>query len=182
MVKTKRVLALVGFLAGLLGILVGLSALFVPKNNMSEFGMEEVTANGILGERENSIDVLVLGDSEAYSSITPMDLWRDKGYTAYVCGTSSQTLDYTLELFIRALENQKPKVVILETDAIYREVPSQKAIFTWLANHLAVFRYHNRWKTLSWNDFLGKPISRGPMTGKGTATMPPSPGQTPGSI
>ena len=61
MVKTKRVLALVGFLAGLLGILVGLSALFVPKNNMSEFGMEEVTANGILGERENSIDVLVLG-------------------------------------------------------------------------------------------------------------------------
>ena len=34
MVKTKRVLALVGFLAGLLGILVGLSALFVPKNNM----------------------------------------------------------------------------------------------------------------------------------------------------
>ena len=143
MVKTKRVLALVGFLAGLLGILVGLSALFVPKNNMSEFGMEEVTANGILGERENSIDVLVLGDSEAYSSITPMDLWRDKGYTAYVCGTSSQTLDYTLELFIRALENQKPKVVILETDAIYREVPSQKAIFTRLANHLAVFRYHN---------------------------------------
>ena len=156
MVKTKRVLALVGFLAGLLGILVGLSALFVPKNNMSEFGMEEVTANGILGERENSIDVLVLGDSEAYSSITPMDLWRDKGYTAYVCGTSSQTLNYTLELFIRALENQKPKVVILETDAIYREVPSQKAIFTRLANHLAVFRYHNRWKTLSWNDFLGE--------------------------
>ena len=156
MVKTKRVLALVGFLAGLLGILVGLSTLFVPKNNMSEFGMEEVTANGILGERENSIDVLVLGDSEAYSSITPMDLWRDKGYTAYVCGTSSQTLDYTLELFIRALENQKPKVVILETDAIYREVPSQKAIFTRLANHLAVFRYHNRWKTLSWNDFLGE--------------------------
>ena len=85
-----------------------------------------------------------------------MDLWRDKGYTAYVCGTSSQTLDYTLELFIRALENQKPKVVILETDAIYREVPSQKAIFTRLANHLAVFRYHNRWKTLSWNDFLGE--------------------------
>ena len=61
MVKTKRVLALVGFLAGLLGILVGLSALFVPKNNMSEFGMEEVTANGILGEVSPAMAAAVSG-------------------------------------------------------------------------------------------------------------------------
>ena len=81
MTKGKRALALLAFFGGLLGILLGLSALFQPKNNMSEFGMEEVSANGILGERRDSVDLLVLGDSEAYSSVSPMELWRDRGYT-----------------------------------------------------------------------------------------------------
>lgn len=156
MIKTKRAVALLVFFAGLLGILLGLSALFQPKNNMSEFGMEEVSANGILGERRDSVDLLVLGDSEAYSSVSPMELWRDRGYTGYVCGTSSQTLDYTLELLTRALEDQRPRVVLLETNAIYRLVPAQKLVFTPLASRLSVFRYHDRWKSLGWNDLLGE--------------------------
>ena len=156
MIYAKRILAFFLFAVFLMAILLAASFVFMPKNNMSEFGMEEAQANGILGEKENTIDVLVLGDSESYSAITPMQIWKDAGYTAYVCGTSAQPLNYTSVLLHRAFEKQQPKVVILETNAIYRKISSNQAVGTELANYFSVFQYHNRWKSLGLHDFTGK--------------------------
>ena len=58
---------ILAFLAGLLAILILLSFLVNPKNNSQEAGMKDPTAVGFWGEPKNSIDVLVLGDSELQS-------------------------------------------------------------------------------------------------------------------
>ena len=152
-VYIKRFVCMIVFAAGLIGILTASSFVFAPKNNMPQFGMEEVSANGILGERENSIDVLVLGDSEAYSSISPMQIFKDTGFTSYVCATAGQPLDYTVVMLHRAFEKQSPKIVILETDAIYRKISAKNAVISRLSAYFSIFRYHDRWKKLSWNDF-----------------------------
>lgn len=91
MIYAKRIARCLVFLLGLTGLLVALSFVVEPKNNMSEFGMEEVSANGILGEKDHSIDMLVLGDSESYSSIIPLQIWKDTGYTSYVAAPRTNT-------------------------------------------------------------------------------------------
>ncbi len=142
------------FLLVLLGLLVFASRVFQPKNNTEAAGMEDVAANGILGEPENSIDVLFIGDSVTYCSVIPNQIWRDYGITSYVCGTSLQKLYYSKDFLYKAFETQSPKVVMLEMTPAYSNFMYQENYKTTWERLLPVFRYHDRWK-----DFLaaGKP-------------------------
>ena len=103
---------ILAFLAGLLAILILLSFLVNPKNNSQEAGMKDPTAVGFWGEPKNSIDVLVLGDSESYSSIIPTQMWQQQGITSYVCGSHAQRLCYSEELLKQAFSCQSPKIVL----------------------------------------------------------------------
>ena len=153
----KRVVKILSFLLGLLLLICATSALFIPKNNSKEAGMEEHITNGVLGEAPNTIDVIVLGDSEAYSSFSPMQIWQDTGYTSYICSSSAQALDYSLTLLQRAFENQKPKIVFLETLTITRAVLKSSVFEGEMAKIFPVFTYHNRWKSLHSNDWFSSP-------------------------
>lgn len=78
----KHTLRCVVFLAVLALLLTGVSQLVRPKNNTSSDGIHDPAANGILGEPDNTIDLLILGDSESYSAFIPMQLWQQYGSTA----------------------------------------------------------------------------------------------------
>ena len=151
----KTALRFILFCVIFMVILMLLSKVFVPKDNQKSTGMEAVQSNGILGEPDNTMDYLVVGDSETYSSITPMEIWRQYGYAGYVCGTGGQHLYDTERFLSQALKKQSPKYVILETNALYRKIAYEKVLKSQLEKYFQIFRYHDRWKSLMLNDFTG---------------------------
>ena len=148
----KTAVRILCFALVLLVLLFSASLLFEPKSNTKEGGMLDSTANGILSEPKNTIDVLIIGDSEAYSAFIPLKIWKDHGFTSYVCATSAQILCYSYEFLEKTFQNQSPKVVMLETNAIYRSFTYSDVVLQKLSEKLSVFRYHNRWKTLKFRD------------------------------
>ena len=87
----KIIIKAICFLLILLLILIILSKIFIPKNNTKVAGIpkNKVREYGVLAEPENTLDVIMIGDSEAYTSFIPLEAWNEYGYTSYVCRVSS---------------------------------------------------------------------------------------------
>lgn len=145
------------FLIILLAILVVLSFITMPKNNDAESGILNLKANGILGEKENTIDMLVVGDSESFASIIPMQIWDEHGYTSYVCGTPAQTLSESYSFVHNVMKKQKLKLVVLEANNLFRPTSIDDGIEKVFNHILPVTEYHSRWKHLKKEDFYKKP-------------------------
>lgn len=107
---------------------------------------------GILQEQKDSIDILVLGDSLSYTSISPMSLWKEHGYTAFICGQPGQRIQETEDSLKMALKQQSPKLVILETNVMFRRKKGGKelndSLMTLLNHYIPLFRGHDVWKSL----------------------------------
>lgn len=149
----KHFVSCTAFLLILVFMIYALSMVVKPKTNLKSDGMRYASAYGILGEPSNTLDVVFIGDSEAYSSFIPKRIWKDHGITSYVCGTPAQTLPYTTELLEQVFENQSPKIVVLETNAIFRKSTKENKIFNQIEQIFPLFRYHDRWKSLSIKDW-----------------------------
>ena len=151
----KNILKIITFFLILLILLLIVSYIFIPKNNTKEAGMEEQESLGILAEKKDSVDVVVYGDSEPMASIIPMKLWDDYGFTAYSCTHAGQTLPDTCKMVWDSLQNQNPKIVILEANNSYIETKITVPMARIINGVMPITKYHNRWKNLKLNDFFG---------------------------
>ncbi len=139
--KTKFLKALL-FLALAVGLRMALSPLFQPKQ------VEELKELEGLGQ----VDYLVMGDSEGWASLQPMEIWRDYGYTGYNLSRAGQRLqDFYLQLK-DTLKTQHPQVLLLETDILYKSVgmigESEGYLTTVLSQAIPFLRYHDRWEEM----------------------------------
>lgn len=130
-----------------------LSTIFEPKNNDKKSGTHQASAYAVQAEKENTIDTLIIGDSLSYCTISPMEIWKEYGYTSYVCGTPAQPLNQSYDMLKKALVNQKPKIVILEANTIYRKKSFKGMIADRVQEELPLFKYHDRWKSITSDDF-----------------------------
>lgn len=134
-----------------------LSPMFLPKNNNADSGIKYENARGFYGERKNSIDILAFGNSDLYSAMNPLQLWKDHGMTSYVSAEPSQSIFDAYYLLKNALTCQKPQLVILEVDELFSggEIDHlDNLINTTLKNEFPIFEYHSRWKTMDSNEII----------------------------
>lgn len=103
-------------------------------------------------EKPYSIDVIIVGDSLSYTSVSPMQLWKEYGFTSFVCGQWGQKIGETEYMLKTVLNRQKPKVVILEANVLFRKQIKagniNDGIESGLQYYLPVFRGHDMWKSL----------------------------------
>ena len=129
------------------------SAIVYPKDNNAEAGMYDAWAFRIVAEPKDSIDVIYLGDSEAYSSFSPIQIYGERGFTSYTCSTSAQRMCYGYSILKRATRNQHPRVVVIETNELFRKFSISSALLQIAEDAFPVFEYHDRWKRLVPEDF-----------------------------
>lgn len=63
---------------------------------------------------ENSIDVLVIGNSHAYTAFAPMQLWESSGITSWVLGAGATNTQHKTTLLEQGLKTQQPQLILFE--------------------------------------------------------------------
>ncbi len=145
----KHTLKAAVFMGGLVLLLFLLSKVFIPADGTIDDGVNTVNANSIYKEREQSVEVIFLGDSEIYAAVSPMQIWQEYGIPTYCCSTSAQKLWYSEDILRKAFKNQSPKIVLMETNALFRKFNFDDSLMHKVENVLPVFQYHNRWKVFA---------------------------------
>lgn len=140
-------------------ILGVLGVAFTPKRSDPGSGITNSNARGFYGEPKNSIDVVILGDSNAYSACSPMYIWNKYGIPTYVAAEGFQNVTGASNLLDEVLTCQKPKLVVFDVNMLWTGKTMLKKVENNLKNvaykYLPLAQYHNRWKTMDVKDMFG---------------------------
>ena len=136
-----------------------LGVAFTPKRSDPGSGITNSNARGFYGEPKNSIDVVILGDSNAYSACSPMYIWNKYGIPTYVAAEGFQNVTGASNLLDEVLTCQKPKLVVFDVNMLWTGKTTLKKVENNLKNvaykYLPLAQYHNRWKTMDVKDMFG---------------------------
>lgn len=141
------------FAALVLSILVLLSTVIDPSKAKVRMDNVERVSLEFQKEKENSIDVIVLGDSEPYNSISPLQMYKDYGFTSYIAATPAQRSYQTYEMLESVLKTQKPEVCIIEPNFLFRKYSLIAVTAPKLEKLFPIFKYHNAWKGMVDSDY-----------------------------
>ncbi len=144
---------------GILFIIVqALSIIFIPNiSNLGQFGFYKKGQYELLDEKNDTVDAVFIGDSLIYSSIIPMHIWNEHGFTTFDCSLPAQALDNSYDYLEVAIESQHPKVVTIEADVVFRALKSRaktKNEIKALKNWVPILKFHNNWKQFGSDGFI----------------------------
>lgn len=147
----KKVLKMFMFVLIFVILFFIFSYLLSPKYNLKKFGFIKNSLYSILSEKPNTIDVVAVGDSLVYSSISPMEIYGEYGYTVFDCSKPAQLVTEAYNYYKVAVESQKPKVAFIEANILFRNINKKSAISKskdFLKSSVPLMVYHNNWKKI----------------------------------
>lgn len=178
------------FLSAVIFIVIGVMIF----NGLSEIlrrktGAEVDMINYYFDMKKDTVDVLCLGSSHAYSSFSPNVIWAEDGIASGLLSSPQQTVAMSYYLLRQALEHQSPKVVLFETYYLFEEEKYTEESYLRLAFdstplnsikldmlrdflpeldykerlswYLPFIMYHGRWAELEAEDFQSDAFYRG---------------------
>lgn len=164
----KNLLRIVAFLAMLLLAVQGLGHIVMPTSNRYLSGY---AAGGVLGEAPGTIDVLVMGDSNAAQGVSPIEWYLQDGVTGFTYGEGWLSVYKIYYRLRQILKTQSPRVLVLCTSAVYSHppVPSDwhSAVYDVSEELVPLLRFHDEWKVLTpqeWfadNDYSWRDVNKG---------------------
>ncbi len=163
--KSIEIIKIIAFVLAFLILLEGSSLMFFSDKQVAGFKNKLQYAYSFAYEPESSIQIACVGNSDLYSGFTPIDLWKEFGYTSAVCASARQSIQESLNLLKRLFKTQSPQIVIIETDMLYDENPEKDNSMTRtdelydffesmkpeyferdIENVFPLFKFHNIWK------------------------------------
>lgn len=120
--KKKNIKGLIRFICfSLVFVLLfaGLSNVFVPKEKNDATGMSANITDAYLGEENNTIDIVFIGNSDVYRAINPIQIWEKTGITSCDVGMPRMNVYDAYRRLDRVFTKQQPKLVVLEADCIF---------------------------------------------------------------
>lgn len=155
----RNLVKMIAFAMVFVVILGVLGVAFTPKRSDPGSGITNSNARGFYGEPKNSIDVLILGDSNAYSACSPMYIWNRYGIPTYVAAEGFQNVTGASNLLDEVLTCQKPKLVVFDVNMLWTGKTNLKKLENNLKNlaykYMPLAQYHNRWKSMDVKDMFG---------------------------
>lgn len=173
--QRKVFLPILAVLLAFLALFALVSRLLEPKY-MTEL-VEGSMLSQYYAEADEGHDVIFLGDCEVYANFTPMELWRSRGITAYVRGSSQQLIWQSYYILRETLRYEKPKAVVYNVNAMRYGKPVSEAYnrltidkLRWSADKVGIIqasmmeeesflsyvfpilRYHSRFEQLTGED------------------------------
>ena len=122
--KIKKLLSIIAVILSAIAIFVFLTELLSPK-----YATDLVEGSMISQyyDEAGGHDVIFIGDCEVYANISPMEMYRSNGITAYVRGSSQQLLWQSYYILKETLRYETPKVVVFNVNAMRYSEPVSEA-------------------------------------------------------
>jgi hypothetical protein len=101
----------------------------IPTSNSVDRGTANPTARGFYSEAKDTIDIAVIGNSDAYSGFSRWSFGMQKAIPHMSAGEGWQNTSGAYQMLKELLSCQTPKVVLLETDELFAKFSTIDATF-----------------------------------------------------